>query len=246
MAEPRPPPPSGGGSHGRAPSSADRIEDKRMRRPRPPSLPVADPVGGAPLLAGCEELRRPLSPPVRRRARSRACSRGGGAAPLPLLSGGWRGEGGAAGLQRWRGGRWLEQRGGASEANGTCGGRGRGGPQAGGGGAPSSLQGPATPRVARRRTADDIASRQARRPPAPLPPDRHRRHFLAALLPPPPAPPREQQRRFRARARGGGVPGVIGGGRDFPVAFPVTHCSHLSGKKLRQKDGAGDGVPQCG
>jgi hypothetical protein len=39
---------------------------------------------------------------------------------------------------------------------------------------------------------------------------------------------------------------VIGGGRDFPIAFTVTRCSHLSGKKLRQKDGAGDGVPQCG
>jgi hypothetical protein len=63
MAERRPPPPSGGGSHGGAPSAADRIEDRRMRRPRPPSLPVADPVGGAPLLAGRERPADPVPPP---------------------------------------------------------------------------------------------------------------------------------------------------------------------------------------
>jgi hypothetical protein len=63
MAEPRPPPPSGGGSHGGDPSAADRIEDRRMRRPRPPSLPVADPVGGAPLLAGRERPADPVPPP---------------------------------------------------------------------------------------------------------------------------------------------------------------------------------------
>jgi hypothetical protein len=62
MAEPRPLPPSGGGSHGGAPSAADRIEDRRMRRSRPPSLLVADPVCGAPLLAGRERPADPVPP----------------------------------------------------------------------------------------------------------------------------------------------------------------------------------------
>jgi hypothetical protein len=64
-----------------------------MVEPRPPPPSGGGSHGGAPSAADWIEDRR----------MSRACSRGGGAAPLSLLPGGWRREGGAVELQRWRG-----------------------------------------------------------------------------------------------------------------------------------------------